>query len=105
MSDIPYNSLKAKSIATQLRTKLEQKLLKKLGEKRVIGPLDPLINRAFDEGYLDEQTRDTLFEISAFCEKVLLTSDMLDVPPFQKLLEWSKFVDELWSKIEGARAP
>ncbi|MBE6524107.1 MAG: hypothetical protein E7Z65_04460 [Thermoplasmata archaeon] len=96
MSDIPYNSLKARSIATQLRTKLEQKLLKKLGEKRVIGPLDPLINRAFDEGHLDEQTRDTLFEISAFCEKVLLTSDMLDVPPFQKLLEWSNFVGELW---------
>ncbi|MBO4357760.1 MAG: hypothetical protein J5813_06320 [Candidatus Methanomethylophilaceae archaeon] len=94
MSNIPYNSLKATSTATQMRNKMELKLKKKLGEQRIIGPLDPYIKRACDEGLIDEVTRDKLIQISLYCEDVLLTSNATEIPPFDTLLEWSKFIDE-----------
>lgn len=95
MSDIPFNSPKAICTASQIRSKLDQKLRTMLKEPRLIGPLDPFIERACEEGNFDEKTRDQLIEISKYCEKVLLTSDFDGIPPFETLVEWSKLIDEL----------
>ena len=95
MSSIPYNSLKAVSTATQMRTKIEQKIRNKLGEQRLIGPLDPYITRAFDEGLIDEPTKDKLIEIALYCDDVLLSSNSTEIPPFDTLLEWTQYIDSL----------
>jgi hypothetical protein len=95
MSNIPYNSLKAVCTASQMRSKLEQKLRKMLGEERLIGPLDPYVFRAYQAGKIDEATRDQLIDISLYCETVLLSSKEKEIPPFETLLEWSKTIDEL----------
>ena len=83
------------STATQMRTKIEQKIKKMLGEQRIIGPLDPYIKKACDEGHIDEATRDKLIEIELYCEDVLLSSNTTEIPPFKTLQEWTAFIDEL----------
>ena len=95
MADIPYNSPKAICTASQIRSKLESKLRVMLGEQRLIGPLDPYIKKACELGKIDEVTRDTLIKVSLYCEEVLLTSHMTEIPPFETLVEWSKLVDTL----------
>jgi len=95
MNDIPFNSPKAICTASQIRSKLDQKLRKMLGEKSLIGPLDPYIIRAYGQENFDTATKDELLKISLYCDRVLLSSDFSDIPEFDKLVEWSKLVDEL----------
>ncbi len=95
MSDIPYNSPKAICTASQMRSKIEIKLKKMLNETRIIGPLEPYIKKACEQGFFDEEKRDQLIKISLFCEDVLLTSNMTEIPPFETMLEWSKIIDTL----------
>ncbi len=95
MSNIPFNSPKAVCTASQIRSKLDQKLRIMLNEQRLIGPLDPYIIKAYEAGNFDEQTKDTLMEVSRYCDEVLLTSNYIDIPPFDTLLEWSKLIDTL----------
>ena len=95
VSDIPFNSPKAICTASQIRSKLDQKLRKMLNESRLIGPLDPFIIRAAEEGCIDEPTKEELLKISVYCDKVLLSSDFTDIPDFDVLVRWSKLVDEL----------
>lgn len=95
MSNIPFNSPKAICTASQIRSKLDQKLRMMLGESVIVGPLDPYINRAYEAGKFDEQTRDELLKISIYCDKVLMSSDFTDIPPFKVLLGWSQMIDEM----------
>ncbi len=95
MGNIPFNSPKAKCTANQLRTKLDQKLMRMLNESKIIGPLDKYIARAFEEGFFDESVRDKLLEISWYCDNVLMSSDFTDIAEFKVLVEWSKLIDEL----------
>ena len=95
MADIPFNSPKAICTASQIRSKLDQKLRTKLKEQRIIGPLDPYIIRAYDEGFYDKSTKDELLKVSRYCDNVLLSSDYSDIPEFDVLVGWSKIIDEL----------
>ena len=95
MADIPYNSPKAICTASQIRSKLEQKLKMKLQEQRIIGPLDPYIIRACKEGFFDRDTMEELLKVSIYCDNVLLSSDFSNIPEFDVLVGWSKLIDEL----------
>lgn len=95
MSDIPYNSAKAVCTASQIRSKLCQKLGKMLDGEKIVGPLDRYIVSAAEKGAFDEATRDELLRISRYCDDVLLSSDFMDIPEFDVLLGWSKLIDEL----------
>jgi len=95
MADIPYNSPKAICTASQIRSKLESKLKLRLGESKIVGPLDPYIRKMCEQGMIDEATRDELIKVSLYCEEVLLTSHMKEIPPFEQLVEWSKLIDTL----------
>ena len=95
MSDIPFNSPKAICTASQIRSKLVQKLRVMLKEERIIGPLDPFIVRACEQGFFDEATRDEFLKISRYCDDVLLSSDYDKIPEFKVLVNWSKKIDEL----------
>ncbi len=95
MSDIPFNSPKAICTASQMRSKLDQKLRIMLDEPRIVGPQDPYIMRAYEAGKIDEATKDELLKVTAYCDQVLLTSDFDNIPPFKTLLDWSKMIDEL----------
>ena len=95
MSNIPYNSPKAICTASQIRSKLDQKLRMKLKETKIVGPLDPYIIRAYEEGFYDETTKDELLKVSLYCDNVLLSSDFSNIPEFDVLVSWSKLIDEL----------
>lgn len=95
MSNIPYNSAKAICTASQIRSKLSQKLSIMLGGERIVGPLDRYIAAAAEKGAFDDTTKEELLKVSRYCDNVLLTSDFMDIPEFNVLLEWSKMVDEL----------
>lgn len=95
MGEIPFNSPKAICTASQIRSKLDQKLRIMLNEKRIVGPLDPFIVRAYEEGFFDESKKNELLKISVYCDKVLLSSDFTDIPEFDVLLNWSKMIDEM----------
>ena len=95
MNDIPFNSPKAICTASQIRSKLDQKLRRMLDEPRIVGPLDPYIISAAEKGFFDEGTKEELLRISLYCDKVLLSSDFTDIPEFEVLVEWSKLIDDL----------
>ena len=95
VADIPYNSPKAICTASQIRSKLDQKLKMKLKEQRIVGPLDPYIIRACDEGFFDIDTRDELLKVSRYCDNVLLSSDFSNIPEFDVLVGCSKLIDDL----------
>jgi len=95
MNDIPFNSPKAICTASQIRSKLDQKLRNILNEQRIIGPLDPYIIRAADQGAFDVQTKEELLKIAKYCDSVLMSSDFTNIPDFKILVEWSRLVDEL----------
>lgn len=95
MGDIPFNSPKAIYTANQLRTKMGQKLCKMLGEKTIVGPLDPYILRAYEAGCFDEATKDELLRVSVYCDNVLFTSNFTDIPDFKVLVGWSEMIDRL----------
>jgi hypothetical protein len=95
MDSIPFNSPKAICTASQIRTKLDQKLRRMLGEQRLIGPLDPFIVRAAEQGCFDDATKEELLKISRYCDNVLMSSDYSEIPDFDVLVGWSKMIDEL----------
>ncbi len=95
MSHIPFNSPKAICTANQIRSKLDSKLKLMLNEPRIVGPQDPYIIRAYNEGFFDEEMRDELLKVTKYCDNVLLSSDYTDIPPFDVLLGWAKMIDEL----------
>ena len=95
MADIPFNSPKAICTASQIRSKLDQKLRNMLNESKIIGPLDPYIVRAYEQGFFDASTKDELLKVSLYCDNVLLSSDYTKIPDFDVLVGWSKMIDEL----------
>ena len=95
MADIPYNSPKAICTASQIKSKLEQKLKVKLNEQKIVEPLDHYIIRACEDGFFDQDTKEELLKVSIYCDNVLLSSDFSNIPEFDVLVGWSKLIDEL----------
>ncbi len=95
MGEIPANSPKAVCTASQLRSKMDMKMRKFCGVKTIIGPLDRYIEEAYEKGCFSEDVKKQLYDIQAYCDTVLLTSEYKSLPDFDQILEWSRVVDDL----------
>ena len=94
MTDVYFNEPKSICSGSQYRVRLERKLASMLGEERIIGPLDPFIKRAVDEGKISGEVGDELYRISRFCDEVfMLPEDRC--PDFEQIKAWSDIIEAL----------
>lgn len=98
MNSISANSPKAVCTASQLRSKMDGKFRKILGIPCAVGPLDKYIDECYSKGIYDAETKDILYEINDFCDKILFTTEYIEVPSFNTLETWSHVVDRLGEK-------
>jgi hypothetical protein len=94
MTDVSFNEPKSICSGSQYRVRLERKLEMMLGEDKIIGPLDPFIKRAVDEGKITGNVGEELYQISKFCDEAyMLPKD--DCPSFEQIKSWSDTIDSL----------
>ncbi len=79
---------------SQYRYRLENKLKMILGEDRIIGPLDPYIIKGVEAGKIDSGKKDTLLEISKFCDNAYMLPGY-DSPSSETVKSWSDVIEEL----------
>ncbi len=94
MTDVFFNESKSICSGSQYRVRLEHKLKTMLGEDRIIGPLDPFIKRAVDEGKIKKEVGKDLCAISRFCDDAYMLPEA-DCPTFEQIKTWSDIIDGL----------
>jgi hypothetical protein len=94
MTDVYFNESKSICSGNQYRVRLEYKLRNILGEEKIIGPLDPFIKKAVDNGKISGEVGRNLCQISKFCDKAYMLPEE-DCPSFEQIKGWSDIIDRL----------
>jgi len=94
MTDVFFNESKSICSGNQYRVRLEQKLKLMLGEERIVGPLDPFIKRAVNEGKISKDVGKDLCAISRFCDEAYMLPEV-ECPTFEQIKAWSDVIDDL----------
>ncbi|MBR3477162.1 MAG: hypothetical protein IKH39_08455 [Candidatus Methanomethylophilaceae archaeon] len=95
MDEVHFDTCKAYLSASQYRCRMERKLKVILGEDRIVGPLDPFIQKGIDKGLIDPEKGESLIMISKYCDSVFMATDREDFPTFKELKSWSDVIEAL----------
>lgn len=94
MDDVYFNGPLTICSGSQYRIRLESKLAAILDEDRIIGPLDPLIIKGVESGKIDPGLKDTLLQISKFCDSAFMLPEY-DPPSSDIIKSWSDVIESL----------
>ncbi len=94
MEEVYFNGPLTICSGSQYRIRLERKLKIILDEDRIIGPLDPFIIKGVESGKIDPGLKDTLLQISEFCDCAYMLPGY-DSPPSDVVKSWSDVIESL----------
>ncbi|MBR6203764.1 MAG: hypothetical protein IKQ60_01680 [Candidatus Methanomethylophilaceae archaeon] len=94
MTETCYNGPLTICSGSQYRIRLEGKLKKLLGEKRIIGPLEIPIRKCIESGAIDVRKGEVLIEISRFCDAAYTLPESAS-PSEETIKSWSEVIEAL----------
>lgn len=95
MNEVYLNTSKAILSANQYRCRIEWRLKTLLGEDKIVGPLDPYVNKAVDLGKIDPEEGESLIRIGRFCDSVQLSANYCRAQSFDKMRSWSDIIGRI----------
>ncbi len=95
MNGVHFDTCKAYLAAAAYRSRMEHKLRGILGEDRIIGPLDPFIQKGVEKGLIDAEKGEQLVMISKYCDSVFMATERQDFPTVKELNSWSDVIESL----------
>ena len=89
------DKIEYKQGSVSVRLKIEWRLKTLLGEDKIVGPLDPYVNKAVDLGKIDPDEGESLIRIGRFCDSVQLSANYCRAQSFDKMRSWSDIIGRI----------
>ena len=89
------DKIEYKQGSVSVRLKIEWRLKTLLGEDKIVGPLDPYVNKAVELGKIDPEEGESLIRIERFCDSVQLSANYCRAQSFDKMRSWSDIIGRI----------